>query len=295
VLARLRLRRYASEQLASVRNDRLSESEGTMTSQSLGLLPAAILLASACRTPPERAATAATANAPAEPAPLANERREERDALFRDVARESNIDDARVLAALRRVPRHRFVPESVADAAYEDRPLPIGHDQTISQPAVVAVMTAAVAPQATDRCLEIGTGSGYQAAVLSELCEKVYSIEYLAPLAKFAEQNLRSTGHGPERIALRTDDDFAGWPKTAPFQVIVVTAAPENVPPPLLSQLDVGGRLVIPVGRQGEVQSLLLIRRIAAGDTPSAFERRELMAVRFVPFVGRAQERDTAR
>jgi protein-L-isoaspartate(D-aspartate) O-methyltransferase len=276
-----------------------------MTSQSLGLLPASILLAFACRTPPERAATSATASAPAEPAsaepapaepaPLAHERRAERDALFRDVARESNIDDTRVLAALRRVPRHRFVPESVADAAYEDRPLPIGHDQTISQPAVVAVMTAAVAPQATDRCLEIGTGSGYQAAVLSELCGKVFSIEYLAPLAKFAEQNLRSTGYGPERLALRTGDGFAGWPEAAPFQGIVVTAAPENVPPPLLAQLDVGGRLVIPVGRQGDEQSLLLIRRIAKGDEPSAFERLELMAVRFVPFVGRAQERDTAR
>jgi protein-L-isoaspartate(D-aspartate) O-methyltransferase len=223
-----------------------------------------------------------------------DERRAERDALFRNVAREANVDDARVLAALRRVPRHRFVPETIADAAYEDRPLPIGHDQTISQPAVVAVMTAAVAPQATDRCLEIGTGSGYQAAVLSELCAKVFSIEYLAPLAEFAERNLRATGYGPERVALRTGDGFVGWPEAAPFQVIVVTAAPENVPPPLLQQLAVGGRLVIPVGRQGEVQSLLLIRRTASGNAASAFERRELMAVRFVPFVGRAQERNTA-
>src|SRR5687768_3705189 len=146
-----------------------------MADTSARLLSATILIAlGACRTPPERALASAQASASAEPTPARDDRRAERDALVRDVARESNIDDARVLAALRRVPRHRFVPAAVADSAYEDRPLPIGHEQTISQPAVVAVMTAAVAPKATDRCLEIGTGSGYQAAVLSELCKNVF-------------------------------------------------------------------------------------------------------------------------
>lgn len=245
---------------------------------------------SACRTPPEPAATSAAGSASAERGGVPDARSAERDALFRDVARESNIDDPRVLAALRRVPRHRFVPDAVADEAYEDRPLPIGHQQTISQPAVVAVMTQAVLPKQTERCLEIGTGSGYQAAVLAELCAKVFSIEYLAPLAAFAERNLRATGYGPERVALRTGDGFAGWPEAAPFQVIVVTAAPPEVPAPLLEQLDLGGRLVIPVGPQGELQRLLLIQRTKTGKAPDAFERRELMAVRFVPFVGRAQE-----
>lgn len=269
---------------------------GTMASTRAWILRASILIAlAACRAPAERAAASAPASASADSAPPPDDRHAERDALFRDVARESNIDDPRVLAALRRVPRHRFVPESVADAAYEDSPLPIGHEQTISQPAVVAVMTQAVAPKKTERCLEIGTGSGYQAAVLAELCQKVFSIEYLAPLAAFAERNLRATGYGPERVALRTGDGFVGWPEAAPFQVIVVTAAPEKVPPPLLDQLDVGGRLVIPVGSQGEVQSLLLVRRTRRGTEPSAFERRELMAVRFVPFVGRAQEPEAKR
>jgi protein-L-isoaspartate(D-aspartate) O-methyltransferase len=166
--------------------------------------------------------------------------------------------------------------------------LPIGRGQTISQPAVVAVMTAAVAPAKSDRCLEIGTGSGYQAAVLAELCARVYSIEYLAPLAKQAERALRAAGYGPARVALRTGDGYLGWPEAAPFDVVVVTAAPERVPQPLLDQLSVGGRLVIPVGAQGEAQELLLYRRRAAGSGDASFEKRTLMAVRFVPFLGDA-------
>jgi len=266
-----------------------------MGSRRAWLVRASILVTlGACRTPPERDAASAPASESAHPAPGPDERRLEREALFRDVARESNIDDPRVLAALRSVPRHRFVPDSVADAAYEDRPLPIGHDQTISQPAVVAVMTQAVLPKKTERCLEIGTGSGYQAAVLAELCARVFSIEYLKPLAAFAERNLRTTGYGPERVVLRAGDGFAGWPEAAPFQVIVVTAAPERIPAPLLEQLDVGGRLVIPVGAQHETQRLLLVRRTQPGTAPNSFERRKLMAVRFVPFVGRAQGPDAA-
>jgi protein-L-isoaspartate(D-aspartate) O-methyltransferase len=181
------------------------------------------------------------------------------------------------------VPRHRFVPDAMSERAYEDRPLPIGHGQTISQPAVVAVMTAAVAPAPTDRCLEIGTGSGYQAAVLAEVCARVYSIEYLEPLATFAAKNLRATGYGEDRVILRHGDGYVGWPEAAPFQVIVVTAAPETVPKPLLDQLAPSGRLVIPVGPEGQTQMLELWIKKSSGE---GFDKKTLMAVRFVPFLG---------
>lgn len=222
---------------------------------------------------------------------VVNERQTELDALMNEVTSDAEIRDERVIRALRSVPRHRFVPDAVAGAAYENRPLPIGHEQTISQPAVVAVMTAAVEPKSTDRCLEIGTGSGYQAAILAELCGKVFSIEYVEELARFAERNLRAAGYGPERVALRAGDGYRGWPDAAPFHVIVVTAAPEKVPAPLLEQLALGGRLVIPVGPEHETQYLELYRRTAPGNSPGAFEKKTLMAVRFVPFVGEARSR----
>ncbi len=213
------------------------------------------------------------------------ERAPERQRLFDAIAREYELSP-RVLAAMKRVPRHRFVPEDIRSEAYADRPLPIGHGQTISQPAVVAAMTEMVAPQPTDKCLEIGTGSGYQAAVLAELCAKVYSIEYLAPLAKFAEQNLRGSGYGSTRVELRTGDGYKGWPEAAPFQVIVVTAAPERVPQPLKDQLAQGGRLVIPVGPQSGDQELELWRRLRPGSDAGAFDVKKTMGVRFVPFLG---------
>jgi protein-L-isoaspartate(D-aspartate) O-methyltransferase len=254
----------------------------------------ALLAAVACRSRPEPptpdAASGGSARTGESVSPSRsgspNERQSELDALVSELAHDAEVRDRRVLDALRRVPRHRFVPPEVARAAYENRPLSIGHEQTISQPAVVAVMTAAVRPSSADRCLEIGTGSGYQAAVLAEVCRHVYSIEYLAALARFAEKNLRSTGYGPERVSLRTGDGYAGWPEAAPFDVIVVTAAPERVPRPLLEQLALGGRLVIPVGPEGEVQRLELYERKAAGFGPDAFTNTVLMAVRFVPFLG---------
>jgi protein-L-isoaspartate(D-aspartate) O-methyltransferase len=201
----------------------------------------------------------------------------------------NGIKDARVLASMRRVPRHRFVPEHLSESAYDDRPLSIGHGQTISQPYVVAAMTAAARPKDTDRCLEIGTGSGYQAAVLAELCSHTYSIEYLPDVARFGESNLRKCGYDERRVSLAIGDGYQGWPDMAPFDVIIVTAAPEHVPQPLLGQLAQGGRLVIPVGPQHTGQDLELWTRVGSGTTPQDFRKEKLMDVLFVPMVGRAQ------
>jgi protein-L-isoaspartate(D-aspartate) O-methyltransferase len=197
-----------------------------------------------------------------------------------------DVRDARVLAAMKRVPRHRFVPAENRDEAYTDRPLPIGYGQTISQPYIVAFMTQAVAPRNDDRCLEIGTGSGYQAAVLAELCQHVHSIEYLPEVASFGARNLRALGYAPERVSLRVGDGYAGWPEAAPFNVIVVTAAPDHVPEPLLKQLAPGGRMLIPVGERAGTQELLRWTRTSEGTTKQAFRRERLLSVRFVPFLG---------
>jgi protein-L-isoaspartate(D-aspartate) O-methyltransferase len=187
------------------------------------------------------------------------------------------VADARVLAAMRKVPRHEFVPDSERGAAYDDGPLPIGQGQTISQPYVVAVMTelAALGPRA--RVLEVGTGSGYQAAVLAELTGEVYTIEILEPLARRAEATLRRLGY--DKVKVRHGDGWRGWPEAAPFDAIVVTAAPPHVPPALLAQLAEGGRLVIPVG--DEEQRLEVHRRTAGG-----IEVKTVFPVRFVPLTG---------
>lgn len=208
------------------------------------------------------------------------ERRNEREQLVQEV-RSEGVDQPRVLAALARVPRHAFVPEASRGAAYANRPLPIGWGQTISQPLIVGMMSQAVAPKPTDRCLEIGTGSGYQAAVLAELCKETFSIEYLPELAAFGRRNLEGLGY---KVQLRVGDGYAGWPQAAPFDVVVVTAAPEQVPQPLLDQLAVGGRLVIPVGPRDETQKLQLWLRNAPG-SPEKFTTAWLSDVRFVPFV----------
>lgn len=215
-----------------------------------------------------------------------DERKAEREHMVRATIEAEGVRDPRVLAAMRRVPRHRFVPETVRGEAYADRPLPIGWGQTISQPYTVAVMTEAALPTPRERCLEIGTGSGYQAAVLAELCGSTFSIEYVPELAQFAAKNLRSLDY---EVELRTGDGYVGWPEAAPFDVIIVTAAPERVPEPLLEQLAIGGRLVIPLGPDGAVQKLALFTRRKPGRDASAFERRELADVRFVPFLGEGQ------
>ncbi|MGJ4804006.1 protein-L-isoaspartate(D-aspartate) O-methyltransferase [Luteimonas sp. SDU82] len=196
------------------------------------------------------------------------------------------IDDARVLEAMRKVPRHRFVPAESAAEAYRDEPLPIGHDQTISQPYIVALMTQLARPRPGDRVLEIGTGSGYQAAVLAELAGEVYSIEILTPLATRAALLLRRLGYS--NIAVRSGDGYAGWPERAPFDAIVVTAAPDHVPAPLLEQLGPGGRLVIPVGPVHAVQELRVIEKRADG----SLDERVVTPVRFVPLTGEAADRD---
>jgi protein-L-isoaspartate(D-aspartate) O-methyltransferase len=210
----------------------------------------------------------------------------QREELVRESMERRDIRNARVLAAMRKVPRHLFVPLAARGAAYADRPLEIGHGQTISQPYIVAYMTQTVSPKPGDRCLEVGTGSGYQAAVLAEVCAKVFSIEYIPELADSAKRNLKTAGYGPDRVVVFTGDGYRGWPEEAPFDAIVVTAAPGRVPRPLLDQLAVGGRLVIPIGPQDDAQWLELWRRVEAGDGPGAVVSDRLMAVRFVPFLG---------
>ena len=187
------------------------------------------------------------------------------------------VSDARVLDALREVPRHLFVPPDMQDHAYDDSPLSIGHGQTISQPYIVALMTELVRPRASDRALEIGTGSGYQAAVLSRVVATVFTIEIVETLARSAEQRLKTLEY--RNIVVRAGDGYAGWPEHAPFDIIVVTAAPDHVPPPLVEQLKPGGRMVIPVGPLYEGQDLELIEKDASGQ----ISRRQITPVRFVP------------
>ena len=182
-----------------------------------------------------------------------------------------------VMAAMAKVPRHRFVPPAQEPFAYDNRPLPIGEGQTISQPYIVALMTDLLDIKAGDRVLEVGTGSGYQAAVLAELGAKVYTIEIVEPLAKRAAKILAELGY--RSVEVRTGDGYGGWPAAAPFDAIMVTAAPAAVPQPLVDQLRPGGRMVIPVGAPAEVQELLLVEKRADG---SATTKRTL-PVRFVP------------
>ena len=191
------------------------------------------------------------------------------------------VRDPRVLAAMRRVERHHFVPEPWRDAAYSDRPLPIGHSQTISQPYIVAFMTELLELDGSETVLEIGTGSGYQAAVLAELAERVLTIEIVPELAAEAEERLRRLGYA--NVIVRSGDGYAGWPEEAPFERILLTAAPPEIPAPLLDQLEVGGRLVAPVGE--DRQDLVVVDRGADG-----LVRRRVLPVRFVPMTGRAQQ-----
>jgi protein-L-isoaspartate(D-aspartate) O-methyltransferase len=208
--------------------------------------------------------------------------RAQREAMVANQLAARGIKDERVLAAMRRVPRHEMVPPVARDLSYADRPLPIGDGQTISQPYIVALMTEAAAVGKGARVLEVGTGSGYQAAVLAELGAEVYSIEIVEPLARRAAAALRRTGYGA--VNLRIGDGYRGWPEAAPFDAVLVTAAPPRIPEPLERQLKPGGRLVVPVG--DGFQQLVVVTRV--GDR---FEERRIAPVRFVPMTGEARSR----
>ncbi len=208
---------------------------------------------------------------------------EARRVMVQEHFRRRDITDARVLEVMGRVPRQRFVPHGSQFAAYADRPLSIGHSQTISQPYIVALMTQLVRPRPGSRALDIGTGSGYQAAVLAELCKDVYSIEIVKPLADTARTRLKALGY--DNVTVRYGDGYRGWPEHAPFDVIVVAAAPDHVPQPLIDQLAPGGQLVIPVGRY--FQKLILIEKGNDGSV----DRKTVAGVAFVPMTGEAEDR----
>jgi protein-L-isoaspartate(D-aspartate) O-methyltransferase len=191
------------------------------------------------------------------------------------------VSAPRVLAAMRKVPRHLFVPEQSLGQAYGDHPVPIGHGQTISQPYIVAFMTEAVGLRGGETVLEVGTGSGYQAAILAEIAAKVYTIEIVTPLAEEARRRLQRLGY--ENVHVRDGDGYQGWPEAGPFDAIVVTAAAPRIPAPLEEQLRDGGRLVIPLG--DDWQELVLVTR--HGDD---FERKRLLPVRFVPMTGKVRQ-----
>ncbi len=230
---------------------------------------------------PQRRASSApltmNSNTPADPL-LARQR------MVSDQIRARGITDPGVLRAMETVPRHEFVPEDQRDEAYEDYPLPIGWDQTISQPLVVATMTELLTLEPDFKVLEIGTGSGYQAAILAELVKDVYTIEIVGPLGQRAATVLRSLGY--DNVHTRIGDGYDGWPEHAPFDAILLTAAPPRIPEPLLDQLVVGGRLVLPLG--DFMQDLIVLTK-----TEDGYRRRTVSPVRFVPMTGKVREEET--
>lgn len=206
--------------------------------------------------------------------------RDRRLAMVEEQIRARGVDDGRVLEAMRSVPRHRFVPAELASFAYDDRPLPIGEGQTISQPYIVAYMSDLLEVAPDHRVLEIGTGSGYQAAVLAKLAKEVYTIEIVPDLAREAAETLR--GIGLANVHVKEGDGYVGWPEQAPFDRIMVTAAPETVPQPLIDQLAPAGRLVIPLGERDETQWMTILAK-----TPAGVIQRKTIPVAFVPFTRR--------
>jgi len=202
--------------------------------------------------------------------------------MVRDQIKARGIRDSRVLKAFERVERHRFVDSSRWPEAYNDYPLPIGRGQTISQPYIVALMTDLAGIEPTDTVLEIGTGSGYQAAILGELADQVYSIEIIEPLGKSAETRLKELGY--ENINVRIGDGYRGWPEAAPFDAIIITCAPPEIPQPLIDQLADGGRMVVPVGTY--YQELILAKK-----KDGRIEKSRIAPVQFVPMTGESQKR----
>jgi protein-L-isoaspartate(D-aspartate) O-methyltransferase len=233
-------------------------------------------------------APATTATPPAGPTPATgpsagepstDSRAVERRQMVESQIRQRGVSDAAVLAAMETVPRHQFVPADLLPDAYADHPLPIGYGQTISQPYIVAWMTELLALQPGDRVLEIGTGSGYQAAILGEMGLEVYTVEIVEPLAALASTRLAAMGY--DRITVRHGDGYYGWQEHAPFDAIIVTCAPDHIPPNLVQQLADGGRMVLPVGPPGGYQSLWLVEK--QGDE---VKTSEMGGVIFVPLTG---------
>lgn len=253
----------------------------------LVVLVGSLLLAPSTGTPQQRSEGAPSARVRGEAprpgradAPQQQAQRRAMVAGIREHADGALRVDAAVLAAMARVPRHRFVPAAQIAHAYENRPLAIGYGQTISQPYIVALMTTLARVRREHAVLEIGTGSGYQAAVLAELAGSVHTIEIVEPLARDAQRRLRALGY--RNVRTRIGDGYYGWPEAGPFDAIVVTAAAGSVPPPLLRQLKPGGRMVIPVGSSFFTQTLMLVEKDTAGRVRS----RQLLPVRFVPLTG---------
>ncbi|MCZ6799748.1 MAG: protein-L-isoaspartate(D-aspartate) O-methyltransferase [Nitrospirae bacterium] len=208
------------------------------------------------------------------------ERTMERNEMVNQQMVRRGVKNPAVLEAMRRIPRHQFILDSYTEEAYEDHPLPIGYGQTISQPYIVAFMTEALELKGDEKVLEIGTGSGYQAAILAELTTEVFTIEIVEPLAAQATNTLKKLGY--HNVTVRAGDGYQGWPEEAPFDAIILTAAPDHVPQPLLDQLAVGGRMILPVGKFS--QQLILFRR-----TETGLERTNLLPVMFVPMTGEAE------
>lgn len=215
-----------------------------------------------------------------------SERNEERDRMVTNGIENypyNPVKDPDVLRAMRRVPRHLFVPVEYRREAYRNAPLVIGYNQTISQPYIVAHMTELLDLKPEYRVLEIGTGSGYQAAVLAELCNHVYSIEIIPALGRRAETLLKELGY---QVKVRIGDGYEGWPEAAPFDRIIVTCAPDDIPQPLIDQLAKGGRIVIPVGKQFQTQYMVMVKK----DLKGKISRKRYYPVRFVPMTGKAME-----
>ena len=214
-------------------------------------------------------------------APTAADLAAQRQRMVEQHLKARGIKDERVLAAMAKVPREEFIPADARPSAYEDGPLPIGYDQTISQPYVVAFMTEQLRPKQSDHVLEIGSGSGYQAAILGELVAEVYTIEIVEPLAKSAEATLQRLGYN--NVHIKVGDGYKGWPEEAPFDAIIVTCAPEKVPQPLVDQLKDGGRMVIPVGERFAQQLYLLEKK------NGQLKESVTLPVRFVPMLREAK------
>ena len=250
------------------------------------LLAAAVIAAAAggCRdevAPTTHPATAAT--------PAADPFARRRDEMVREQLAGRDITDERVLDAMRRVPRHRFVMEGFEGRAYDDSPLPIRQGQTISQPYIVALMTQLAGVKPGDRVLDVGTGSGYQAAVLAEMGAEVSSIEIVPELAEEARARLKELKY--DRVEVRAGDGYRGWPERAPFKAIILAAAAPQVPKPLVEQLATGGKLIIPVGPEGGLQELLVVTKQADGSV----KQEKIASVAFVPMTGEIRDRAAPR